>query len=379
MPRPLTVVQLLPALESGGVERSTLEISAALVRAGHRAIVVSAGGRLVRPLRALGASHVELDIGSKSLLVLRHVPALRRLFADARADIVHARSRLPAWLGWRALAGMPEAARPRFLTTVHGLNSPSRYSAIMARGERVICVSRTVRDYVLEHYPGTDPLRLRLVPRGIDPTQFPRAPHPDRGARATVAARHPALGGDGPLLLLPGRGTRLKGHADALALLETLRDGGLDARLWMPGTREPGRERYVAELEQDAARRGLQGALAITPPTAAIAEAYAASDLVLQLSRKPEAFGRTVIEALACGRPVAGWAHGGSGELLRELLPGGAVPPFDAPALTLAARSLLERPPPLPDTIPYTLKAMQDATLSVYDELRDAPHAPLER
>ncbi|WP_298576069.1 glycosyltransferase [uncultured Luteimonas sp.] len=375
MPRPLAVVQLLPALESGGVERSTLEMSEALVRAGHRAIVVSAGGRLERALRATGAQHVTLAIGSKSPLVLRHVPELRRLFAAERIDIVHARSRLPAWLGWRALAGMPAEARPRFVTTVHGLNSPSRYSAIMARGERVICVSRTVRDYVLRHYPGTDPLRLRLVPRGIDPVDFPRAPRPDRAARAAIAAQHPALGGDGPLLLLPGRGTRLKGHADALALLATLRANGLDARLWMPGARERGRERYIAELEDEARRHGVLAALAMTPPTSAIAAAYAASDLVLQLSRKPEAFGRTVIEALSCGRPVLGWEHGGSGELLRDLQPAGAVPPFDAPALALAARTLLERPPPLPDTIPFTLQAMQDATLSVYDELRDDPTA----
>ena len=95
--RRLTVVQLLPALEAGGVERATLEIAEALVRAGHRAIVVSAGGRLVAPLEARGARHVTLDIGRKSPVTLRHVPALRRLLREAGADIVHARSRLPAW------------------------------------------------------------------------------------------------------------------------------------------------------------------------------------------------------------------------------------------------------------------------------------------
>ena len=375
MPRPLTVVQLLPALESGGVERSTLEIADALVRAGHRAIVVSAGGRLVEGLVRGGAGHVRLDIGRKSPLVLGHVPALRRLFARERVDIVHARSRLPAWLAWWALSSLPGATRPRFVTTVHGLNSPSRYSAVMTRGERVICVSRTVRDYVLRHYPATDPLRLRLVPRGIDPRQFPRAPRPDHDARAQVAAQYPALGGEGPLLLLPGRGTRLKGHADAVALLATLRGGGMDARLWMPGARARGRERYLAEIEALAAASGVSGAMAMTPPTSEIAAAYAASDLVLQLSRKPEAFGRTVVEALSCGRPVLGWDHGGSGELLRELQPGGVAPPFDAAALALAARNLLERAPSLPDTIPFTLQAMQDATLSVYDELRPASAA----
>lgn len=369
--RHLTVVQLLPALESGGVERSTLEIAQALVRAGHRALVVSAGGRLVPRLQALGAEHVTLDIGRKSPLTLRHVRTLRRLFVREAADIVHARSRLPAWLGWWALRGLPAARRPHFVTTVHGLNSPSRYSAIMARGERVICVSETVRAHVLQHYPDTPRERLRVIPRGIDPAAFPRAPARDPAARACVAARHPALGGEGPLLLLPGRGTRLKGHADAIALLAALRADGLDARLWMPGARETGRAHYLARLQAQAQRCGVADALALTPPTDAMAEAYAACDLVLQLSRKPEAFGRTVLEALAVGRPVLGWAHGGVGELLAQLAPAGAVPPFDVGQLAASARALLAHPPPPPVTIPHTLRAMQEATLAVYAELDD--------
>ncbi|WP_101926345.1 MULTISPECIES: glycosyltransferase family 4 protein [Luteimonas] len=371
MRRPLTVVQLLPALSSGGVERSTIEIAGALVAAGHRAIVVSAGGRLLPELSATGAEHVTFDIGRKSLRTLRHVRTLRALFQAARVDIVHARSRLPAWLGWLALRSLPAAHRPRFVTTMHGLNSPSRYSAIMARGERVICVSRTVRDYLLAHYPATAPERLRVIPRGIDPAQFPSTMHPDTAARAAVAARHPQLAGDGPLLLLPGRGTRLKGHGDAIALLAALRRDGRDARLWMPGAREPGRAAYIAELERDAAQAGVADALAITPAIRDIAGAYAASDLVLQLSRKPEAFGRTVVEALSSGRRVLGWAHGGVGELLAELQPDGAVPPFDATALADAARRLLAFPPGTAMPVPYTLRAMQDATLAVYDELHD--------
>lgn len=371
MSRPLTVVQLLPALESGGVERTTLEISDALVRAGHRAIVVSAGGRLLSQLAATGAEHIALEIGRKSLWTLRHVRALRRLFAEQCVDIVHARSRLPAWLGWWALRGMPGVQRPRFVTTVHGQNSPSRYSAIMTRGERVICVSNTVRDYVLQHYPQTEAEKLRVIPRGIDPAAFPRVPWPDRAARMRVAALHPQLGGDGPLLLLPGRGTRLKGHADALTLLAALRGNGLDARLWLPGAREAGRDRYLAELEGEASRLGIVDAIALTPPTTEIAAAYAASDLVLQLSRKPEAFGRTVLEALAVGRPVLGWGHGGVGELLRELQPQGAVVPFDAAALALTARALLAHPPAPTVTMPHTLCAMQESTLAVYAELSD--------
>jgi glycosyltransferase involved in cell wall biosynthesis len=367
MGRRWTVVQLLPAMESGGVERSTLEIADALVRAGHRAIVVSAGGRLVPKLHALGAEHVALDIGRKSPLTLRHVRALRRLFAHD-VDIVHARSRLPAWLARFALRGISPASRPRFVTTVHGLNSPSRYSAVMTSGERVICVSRTVRDYVLQHYPRIDPAKLRVIARGIDPAAFPRAPLPDVAARMRVAGLYPALGGEGPLFLLPGRGTRLKGHIDALRLLARLRGQGLDARLWMPGARQPGRDVYIAELEREADDLGVAAAIAFTAPTSAIAEAYAASDLVLQLSRKPEAFGRTVLEALSVGRPLLGWAHGGVGELLAQWQPQGAIEPFDEAALLQAALALLAHPPP-PVTMPDSLRAMQQATLACYEEL----------
>ncbi len=370
--RRLTVVQLLPSLHSGGVERSTLEIADALVRAGHRALVVSAGGRLVPALEASGAEHVALPIGRKSLTTLAQVGRLRALLAREHVDIVHARSRLPAWIGRLAMRRLPAASRPRWMTTVHGLNSPSRYSAVMASGERVISVSATVRDYVLQHYPATDAARLRVIQRGIDPAQFPRVPSPDAAARAWAAAQWPALAGDGPLLLLPGRGTRLKGHADALALLARLRSDGVDARLWLPGAREPGRERYVAELESMAQVQGLADMVAFTEATHEIARAYAASDLVLQLSRKPESFGRTVIEALSVGRAVAGWAHGGVGELLRELQPTGAAAPFELEDLVVRARTLLAAPAPAVP-IPYTLRAMQDATLAVYAELADAP------
>jgi len=368
--RRLTVVQLLPALHSGGVERSTLEIAAALVAGGHRALVVSAGGRLVEPLLASGGEHLTLDIGRKSLLTLRHMPTLRRLFAEVGADIVHARSRLPAWLGLKAVQALPAGRRPRWVTTVHGLNSPGRYSAVMTTGERVICVSDTVRDYVRRHYPAVPAERLQVIPRGIDPTQFPRVARNDHRPRLALAAEYPWLGEeDSPLLLLPGRGTRLKGHIHALQLLARLHAAGTPARLWMLGTDEPGREAYVAGLRQQAHALGVGAALHISAPTSRIAQAYAASDLVLQLSDKPEAFGRTVVEAIAVGRPVLGWDHGGVGELLRQLQPSGAVPLGDLRTLGERALALLASPPALPSRIPFTLQAMQRDTLRLYADL----------
>lgn len=365
--RRLTVVQLLPALDSGGVERSALEIAAALVAAGHRSVVVSAGGRLVPSLLAGGSEHVTLAVGRKSLGAFAVMRRLRAELAALRPDIVHARSRLPAWLALLALRGLP-APRPRLVTTVHGLNSPGRYSGVMLRGERVVCVSASVLAHVDRHWPQADPRRRVVIPRGVDPQAFPRGFEPSAAWRAQFAQDLPALQG-GRLLLLPGRGTRLKGHADAIRLLAALRAGGEDVRLWLLGADEPGRAAYVAQLHALAQSLGVAEAVAISAPRSDIREAYAASDLVLQLSSRPEAFGRTVIEALAIGRPVLGWDHGGVGELLGQLYPAGRVPPADHDALLAAARRLLAAAAPMPVTIPQTLAAMQSATLELYDRL----------
>jgi glycosyltransferase involved in cell wall biosynthesis len=358
--RRLTVVQLLPALSSGGVERSTLEVADALVAAGHRSIVVSAGGRLVDALRAAGSEHVQLDIGRKSLTTLRRVASLRRLFASVQPDIVHARSRLPAWLAWFALRGKSGAC-PHFLTSVHGLNSPGFYSSILTRGERVICVSQTVRAHVLAHWPKTDPEKLTVIEPGIDANVF-------SGAAENIDA--PPVGVPGEkLLLMPGRGTRLKGHAAAIELLADLRRSGVSARLWLLGAREAGREAYVAELESLARKLDVYGFVEISVARADVVAAYRKCDLVLQLSAKPEAFGRTVIEALSAGKPVVGWAHGGVGELLGRYFPEGGVQLGDQPALLATTlRLLTESPAPARRQI-QTLADAQAQTLKVYESI----------
>ncbi len=365
--RALTVVQLLPALNAGGVERSTLEIGAALVAAGHRSIVISAGGRMVEKLLAEGSQHIELDIGRKSPATLRHIWTLRRLFADLEPDIVHARSRLPAWIGRQALRGRA-APRAHFVTTVHGLNSPGRYSAILTRGERVICVSATLRDFVLEHYPQLDPARVAVIPRGIDAAEFPRGYRASAQWCARFRAEFPQLAG-GLLLTLPGRGTRLKGHRDAIQLLAGLRTRGVDARLLLLGARATGRAAYIAEIEAFAAEYGVAGQLAITAPRSDVRDVYAVSDLILQLSNQPESFGRTVLEALALGRPVLGYAHGGVGELLNDLYPVGAVALRDAMTLIERAATLLRAAPPVAALEKYRLADMQAATLQLYREV----------
>jgi glycosyltransferase involved in cell wall biosynthesis len=367
--RSLTVVQLIPALQSGGAERSALEIARALVAAGHQSVVISAGGRLVSQLEAEGSRHITLDIGRKSLGTFMKVGALRRVLRELKPDIVHARSRLPAWVGWWAIKGLKPS--PHFVTTVHGLNTPGRYSSILLRGERVIAVSQTLRDYMLSHYSWLEPSRVRVIPRGIDPDAFPYGHRPDDGWHKAFFAEFPALVG-APLLTLPGRGTRLKGHHDAIELVAELKRRGIDVRLLLLGVIEPGREAYVAELRELIRSRGLESQVVLTPPRADVRDIYAISSLVLQLSNKPESFGRTVIEALSLCRPVLGYAHGGVGELLAELYPAGRVPPSDQERLVERAAELLRVAPPIPMLQSYRLSDMQQATLALYDELTAA-------
>jgi glycosyltransferase involved in cell wall biosynthesis len=361
---PLTVVQLAPALTTGGVERSTLEVARALVAGGHRSVVISRGGRMVSQLEREGSEHITLDIGRKSPLTLRHVFALRRLFRQIRPDIVHARSRLPAWLAQFALASLP-APRPHFVTTAHGLNSPGRYSAIMSRGERVIAVSNTVRDWLLSHYP-VSPANVVVIPRGVDPIDFPYGHRPDEAWSEAFFAEFPKLAGGAPLLTLPGRGTRIKGHHAAIELVAGLKARGVEVRLLLLGIREPGREAYVDEIQQLAVKRGVADWVEMAAPRSDVRDVFAQSALVLQLSNKPEAFGRTVVEAVALCRPVLGFAHGGVGELLTELYPAGRVPPNDIPRLIERTAELLRLAPAIPPLESYRLADMQQATLALY-------------
>ena len=215
----LTVMQVLPALHSGGVERGTLEVAGALVQAGHRSVVVSAGGRLVESLLAGGSEHIYLPVGRKSLRALLEVRRLRRMLREEQVDIVHARSRLPAWIVWLAWRGLPAAQRPRFVTTVHGLYSVNRYSAVMTRGERIIAVSDTARRYILDNYPDVDPQRVVTIHRGVDRAEFPRDYHPDTAWLDTWYAEYPLLR-KRKVLTLPGRLTRLKAvHGRSVSLV----------------------------------------------------------------------------------------------------------------------------------------------------------------
>ena len=372
--KPLKVLQLLPALDSGGVERGTLEIARALVAAGHESVVLSKGGRLVAQLQAEGSRHIARDLGRKSPTTFLHYRALRKLFEAERFDIVHARSRLPAWVVWLAWRGMPADARPHFVTTVHGMHSVSRYSAIMCAGERVIAVSDTVRDYLRSHYPPTRwphlaDERITVIPRGIDPAEFPRDYQPSDEWLARFQTEFPQIGRR-KVLTLPGRLTRLKGHHDFITLVARLVAEGIDVIGLVVGGEDPKRPGYAKEIRERVQAEGLGDRIVFTGHRSDVREIYSVSDCVLSLSSTPESFGRTVLEPLAMGRPVVGYAHGGVAEILTELFPHGAVGKGDVAAATVRAADVIAgRTPVVEHNSRFLLANMQAQTLKLYRTL----------
>ncbi len=362
---------MLPALHSGGVERGTVEIAEALVAAGHRAIVIASGGRYAEQLRAMGAEWIDWPVGEKRLTTLwRFVPQLRALLLRERVDVLHLRSRFPAWVGWLAWRSLPADRRPRLVTTVHGFYSANPYSAVMTRGERVICVSEAIYRYVVENYR-VDPARLTVIPRGIDPAQYPRGYRPSSEWFAQWYAQFPATCGK-RWVVLPARLTRWKGQARLLTLWPQIVARHPDAHLLLVGGHDPRRASYAAELRQRIADSHVAGSITLTGDRPDLREIMAASTLVLSLSTDPEAFGRTTLEALALGIPVIGYHHGGVAEQLAALYPEGSVAVGDDVALAARINECLagQLPPvtrPFPER--FTLSAMQAATVKVYCEL----------
>ena len=370
----MVILQVLPSLHTGGVERGAVEMAEAVARAGGTALVASAGGRMVPLLARAGAQHVLLPLATKNpALMLRNAHRLRRLIRTAGVDLVHARSRAPAW---SALLAARRAGVP-FVTTFHGaygeeLPGKRLYNSVMARGDRVIAISRFVAGLVRERH-GVGPDRLRVVPRGVDTATFdPAAIGTGRIVRLAEAWRLP----DGvPTVLLPGRLTRWKGQhvlLDAMALIDRH-----DAMCVLVGP--PQSRRYVADLHAQAARLGLADRLRFAGDCDDMPAALMLADAVVHASTRPEAFGRTVVEAQAMGRPVVASDAGGAVETVRQDVTGWRVPPGDAVALASVLNHMLALPTDerllhakrtraaVLDT--FTTRAMQDATLGVYREL----------
>ena len=365
-PRKLTVLQVLPALEGGGVERGVLEVAEALVAAGHRSLVVSGGGRMVAELTSGGSEHYEKALGAKSPLTLRHVPWLRRLMVEQQVDLVDIHSRMPGWIAWLAWKSLPEPKRPAFVSTLHGLHSTGFYSGIMCRGEHVIVVSNTVLEYVRKNYSFVPEDRLHLIHRGIDSAAYPRGFQPDDAWRSAFFEQFPQTFNQ-PLLTLAGRITRLKGHDDLLNLIARLRDRNIAAHALIVGGTDPRKTAYADEMKALAAALGISDRVTFTGHRSDLKQIYAISSLVFSLSSTPESFGRTVAEALSIGTPVVGYSHGGVAEILAAQFPDGAVEKGNHDVLTVTVETILKQNPrPIPGANVFKKDTMLRKTLDVY-------------
>jgi glycosyltransferase involved in cell wall biosynthesis len=369
------VLQVLPSLVTGGVERGTIEITQAVAEADGVALVASAGGKLEKAVQRAGGRHITLPLDSKNpFVVWRNATRLAKLIRAENVAIVHARSRAPAWSAWLAC----RRTGAHFVTTYHGVYNEDLpfkrpYNAVMARGEIVIAASRYVAELIVFRH-GVYPTRIRVIPRGVDPAVFdPAAVAPDRIARLARAWRLP----DGvPTVVLPGRLTAWKGQPILLAAIARL--ARRDLCCVLVGS-DQGRRRYARRLVRQAERLGIADRLRLVGNCDDMPAALMLSDVVVHASVRPEAFGRVVIEAQAMGRPVIAADLGGPVETVRHGETGWRVPPGDPAALAEAIAQALALPDVQRQALGqrarqavlrnYTVRAMQEATLDVYEEL----------
>ena len=337
----MKILQVLPALEQGGVERGTLEIAAALTDAGIPNAVASAGGRLVHALDGCGTEHLLLPIDKKNPFTLRKCAKRLAEYCEKEGvTLMHVRSRAPAW----AVKWASKMCGVKWIATFHGVYGTSPrifkipYNRIMLKGERTIAVSDYVRRHILENYSGVDPERIVRIYRGAETDVF----SPDAGPREDAEAKKTKQYGfekDRPVITIPGRLTRLKGQEvffEALSMMRNRRFGVL-----VLGS-DQGRVEYSDHLRTIAGKLSDETRVVFRDHTSQMQVVYALSDIVVNASTQPESFGRTITEAQASGCLVLATAHGGACETVKDGETGFLVPPGDAKAMAAKLDEMLE-------------------------------------
>jgi len=357
------ILQLLPSVDVGGVERGVFDLTKQLIARGHRVSVISSGGSLVEPLTQLGAMHYQLPVHDKSLVTIAScIPAVAHYITSAGVEIVHARSRVPGWIGFAAAR---RTQRP-FVTTAHGFYRPHLGSRVMTWGRVIIVPSDALGRYLMEqfHVPKA---QLRVIPRGVDLHEFTFQP-PD--------AMH-----QGPWRIgLFGRLSAIKGHEVALRACERLRRQGHDVTLCIAG--DTGDTPLRRSLELLAHSLKLTEAVEWLGLRDDMPALIASMDLMIVPSVYPESFGRLAIEAQAIGRPVVASGLGALAELIEEARNGLLVRPNDAQELAEALERLMTDSALRLRCIDegrkrveahWSLDRMADQTLQVYDECLTKP------
>ncbi len=373
------ILQVLPALVTGGVERGAIDVAKAATAAGWNSVVSSEGGHMARELERAGVLHLTLPLASKNPFVMRaNVHRLLDVIETHRIDIVHARSRAPAWSA-RAAArrkGLP------FVTTIHGTYSARNpikrfYNSIMTKGDRVIAISQFIADHAEATY-GVDPRRMVVVPRGLDLGRFD--PAKVSAERMALLAHTWRLVDGVPVVLLPGRLTRWKGQMVLIeAMARLVKDMGHDQLFCLLVGDDQGRLGYRRQLDAAVRRHGLGSVVRLVGECRDMSACYMLADVVVSASTEPEAFGRVIAEAQAMGRPVIATDHGAARETVRVNESGWLVPPGDPAALAKALHDVLRLGPQKRQEMAdaarrniaerFTVERMCAQTLAVYTEL----------
>lgn len=369
------VLQVLPRLVSGGVERGTIEIARAIKMAGGTPLVASGGGPMERDLRRAGITHITLPLYSKNpWTIWQNIGLLKTLITSHDVDIIHARSRAPAW---SALAAARQTGC-HFVTTVHAAYKFSSeikkfYNSSMVRGDRVIAISSFIERYITEHYD-LDPELIRLVPRGVDLTEF----HPERiGPARTQALYHQwQIPAGRPVIMMPGRISRWKGQRELIEAIAMMNRRDFVV-LIVGGVH--GKDHYQAELETLVTQHNLGAVVRFVGRCEDMPAALMLADIVVSTSYDPEGFGRVVAEAMAMAKPVIVADHGAVPELVQHMETGWIIPPRDQAGLADAIQTMLTMPAAQRAdlgcraqahiTTHFSRDLMCQRTMAVYDEL----------
>ena len=383
LPPDFTLLQVVPELETGGAEQTTIDVARAVIAAGGKALVATRGGRMTARLEADGARLAQMPVQSKNpLVMLGNAARLVDLIRNQGVSLVHARSRAPAFSALSAA----QFTRTPFVATYHGVYKAKSglkrwYNAVMTRGDLVIANSDYTRDHVLaEHAVDRD--KVIAIPRGVDLDRFnPAWVTPDR-----VAALRDAWGiardDMRTRFLLAGRLTRIKGHLTIIEAAARMKAQGRDDFLILFAGDDQGRTEYGEELAKAVAGAGLGEQIRIVGHCDDMPAAYLLADVAILPTTVPESFGRAAVEPQAMGRPVIASNHGGTTETVSDGVSGWLVAPGEPTAWAAAMLRAIDVGPSKRDEMGqagmnrarqlYRVDAMCEATLAAYERVLDA-------
>ena len=319
----LTIMQIVPSMNSGGIERGTIEISEAIVNAGHKSIILTKGGILESRLTKTGGKIIKLDVASKNpLRIIQNIKIIKKIIIDEKIDIVHARSRVPAWSAFYAC----KSTKAKFLTTFHGVYSgksklKKKYNSIMTKGDFVISISDFISNHMIEKYQ-INKKKIKKIYRGVDLNLFKTENvNIDQVSKYISNWNIPE---DKKIILLPGRISRWKGQEVLINALSKIKNENFFCIIL--GDREKS-VKFTQYLEELIEKKGLANKVVIQNNILDIINLYHIADIVISASTRPEAFGRIPVEAGVMGKIVVATNHGGACETIIDGKTGFVVEP----------------------------------------------------